>query len=66
MAQPKVSEQANALKFAKVLASVAEDLRIYALAIEHGANPGNWEGSTYALEAQGAVYKQMVADGELT
>lgn len=60
----------QAANFAAELERVATDLRDYArqlnmLADQDKLDDVVWDGSTYALAAQGAVWDQMVADGEV-
>jgi hypothetical protein len=53
---------AETVAFAAMLRSVARDLILMSDAIENGREPTAYDPSTYALEAQGAVYDQMVQD----
>jgi hypothetical protein len=50
-------------EFAEYLRQVARELGEYADSLEFGS--GEWTFSTYALEAQGAVYDLMKQDGVL-
>jgi hypothetical protein len=53
--------------FADTLDSVARDLGLYAIALRRRGEEAEWprDCSTYALEAQAAVHRLLVKDGEL-
>lgn len=57
----------NHKKYAETLRHVAKDLVEYADALEREGPNADWRAtwSTYTLEAAGAVFNQLVQDGEL-